>query len=51
MWTPMSVKEVSLHTGYSDPLVFSEAFKRKFGISPKEYRTYEDQLETRQKRP
>ena len=47
----MSVKEVSHHTGYSDPLVFSKAFKRKFGISPKEYRTYEDQLETRQKRP
>lgn len=49
--TAMSIKEVSHHAGYSDPLVFSKAFKRKFGISPKEYRTYEEQLETRQNRP
>lgn len=49
--TAMSVKEISHHIGYVDPLVFSKAFKRKFGISPKEYRKYEDKLETREKRP
>lgn len=47
----MSIKEISYHAGYVDPLVFSKAFKRKFGMSPKEYRKYEDKLETREKRP
>lgn len=49
--TSLSVKEVSHLVGYSDPLVFSKAFKRKFKISPREYRIYKDELELRDKRP
>lgn len=36
--TSMSVKEISNQVGYSDQLVFSKAFKKKFGMSPKTYR-------------
>lgn len=36
--TEMSVKEISILVGYKDQLVFSRAFKRKFGMSPKIYR-------------
>lgn len=49
--TSDSVKEISRRVGYVDPLVFSKAFKRKFGISPKQYRTYKEELEIREKRP
>lgn len=49
--TSLSVKEISHDTGYSDQLVFSRAFKKKFGISPKNYRTCDDKLIIRQKRP
>jgi len=43
----MPVKEVSVSVGYRDQLVFSKAFKKKFGMSPTSYRTYSDELETR----
>ncbi len=33
-----SVREVSQSVGYEDQFVFSKAFKKKFGISPKNYR-------------
>lgn len=49
--TAMSVKEVSNEVGYHDQLVFSKAFKKKFGMSPKNYRAYADELEMRKKRP
>jgi AraC-like DNA-binding protein len=32
-----SVKNVALLSGFSDPLYFSNAFKKAIGISPKEY--------------
>lgn len=32
-----SIAEVSLSVGYSDPLYFSRAFKKKYGISPSQY--------------
>lgn len=37
--TTMPVKEISKFVGYNDQLVFSKAFKKKFGLSPKSYRT------------
>lgn len=49
--TTMSIKEISNQVGYSDQLAFSKAFKNKFGMSPKSYRTYKDELETRKNRP
>jgi len=32
-----SVKNAALLSGFSDPLYFSSVFKRKIGVSPKEY--------------
>lgn len=40
----LSVKEIADNVGYADQLVFSKAFKRQFGVSPKNYRTYRDPL-------
>lgn len=49
------IKKISNQVGYRDSLVFSKAFKRKFGMSPKEYRinglSRGHILETREKRP
>ena len=45
--TTMPIKEISNHVGYKDQLAFSKIFKNKFGMSPKSYRTYKDELETR----
>lgn len=44
--TDMSVKEISNQVGYHDQLVFSKAFKRKFEMSPKSYRTNKDEAES-----
>lgn len=41
--TTMPIKEVSSGVGYSDQLVFSKAFKKKFGESPKGYRTHKNE--------
>lgn len=49
--TTMSIKEIANLIGYHDQLVFSKAFKKKFGLSPKNYRTYKDELEVRNSRP
>lgn len=49
--TTMSIKEIADQVGYNDQLTFSKAFKNKFGMSPKSYRTYKDELETRKSRP
>lgn len=48
--TTMTVKEISNQVGYHDQLVFSKAFKKKFGMSPKNYRTYKDEMEIRKNR-
>lgn len=42
--TDYSIKEISNMSGYPDQLVFSKAFKKKFNMSPKMYRTYRDSL-------
>ena len=39
--TSLSVKEITWQSGYSDQLVFSAAFKKRFGLSPTAYRTEE----------
>lgn len=49
--TTMTIKEISNHVGYRDQLVFSKAFKKKFGMSPKNYRAYKDEIEIRKSRP
>lgn len=36
--TNMSVGEIAMSCGYSDPLTFSRLFKKKIGISPRQYR-------------
>lgn len=38
--TPQTVKEIALQVGYSDPFVFSHAFKKNYGVSPSEYRMH-----------
>lgn len=43
--TPLSVSQVSDNVGYSDALAFSKAFKKKFGVSPKNYRTHIDTMD------
>lgn len=43
--TGMSVKEVSGRIGYDDQLTFSKAFKKKFGISPRDYRSHTDTMD------
>lgn len=45
--TTLSIKEISNQVGYHDQLVFSKAFKKKFGVSPKSYRTGRNTDETR----
>ena len=34
----MPVGEVARRCGYSDPLYFSKAFKKKYGVSPQQSR-------------
>lgn len=41
--TDISIESVALSCGYSDPLVFSKAFKAKNGITPSRYRKKEQQ--------
>lgn len=38
--TDLPIKEISAMTGYNDQNYFSRQFKAKFGISPKEYRSF-----------
>lgn len=49
--TDLAVKAVSQCVGYGDPLVFSKAFKKKMGLSPRAYRSHRTELEIREKRP
>ncbi len=35
--TTLNVSEIARQCGYNDPLYFSKLFKRKFGVSPKNY--------------
>lgn len=37
-YTRMKVKEISFHLGYSDPYYFTRDFKKKMGMSPRQYR-------------
>lgn len=36
--TDLSITEIALKTGFSDPLYFGQRFKKFFGVSPKQYR-------------
>lgn len=42
--TALSVKEVGNRVGYEDQLTFSKAFKKKFGLSPRNYKVHQDQI-------
>ena len=44
--TNQSIKEISNSIGYKDQLVFSKAFKKKFGMSPKNYRTPKEKIDS-----
>jgi len=35
--TDLSIKEIAYSSGFNDPKYFTRCFKRKFGMSPKEY--------------
>lgn len=37
-YTPIKIKEVSFRLGYSDPYYFTKDFKKKMGMSPRQYR-------------
>ncbi len=37
-YTKMKIKEISFHFGYSDPYYFTKDFKKKMGMSPRQYR-------------
>ena len=43
--TSLSVKEIANNVGYEDQLVFSKAFKKKFGMSPKNYKTHKEMID------
>lgn len=49
--TDQSIKEIARNTGYSDSLVFSKAFKKRFDVSPQNFRLYRQELELRDERP
>lgn len=36
--TELSIEEIALSCGYADPLAFSKMFKRKMGVTPRQYR-------------
>ena len=38
LYTDMSVKQIGLSVGYSDPHFFSRAFKKQVGLSPSDYK-------------
>ena len=40
----LPVTEVSSQVGYDDSLAFSKAFKKKFGLSPKNYRNHKETM-------
>ena len=42
--TVLSVKEIGNRVGYEDQLTFSKAFKKKFGLSPRNYKVHQDQI-------
>lgn len=39
-----TVREAASKVGYDDPLAFSKAFKKKFGVSPSTYRTQQETM-------
>ena len=43
--TSLSVKEISNSVGYDDQLIFPKKKKKKFGISPKNYKTHTDTVD------
>lgn len=45
MSTTLTVNEISSEVGYEDPLTFSKAFKKKFEMSPKNYRDRKEQMD------
>lgn len=44
-YSQISVKEVALYCGYTDPLYFCKAFKKRYGISPSEFQKQIEQMD------
>jgi len=42
--TPMPINAIAIDVGYMDSLAFSKVFKRKYGMSPSEYREVKPEL-------
>lgn len=43
--TSLSVKEIANQVGYDDQLVFSKAFKKKFEMSPKNFKIHKEKVD------
>jgi AraC family transcriptional regulator of arabinose operon len=43
--TNQSISDVSTNVGYDDALAFSKSFKKKFGLSPKNYRSQKEEMD------
>ena len=48
--TKSPVNVIALEVGYPDSLAFSKAFRKRFGLSPTEYRTYKPALRMHHKK-
>lgn len=48
--TSLSIKEIAYRAGFDDPLYFSAQFKKRFGVSPKEYRKHEECITEQRRR-
>ena len=45
VWKAIVTKCVLYRPIYEDQLVFSKAFKKKFGMSPKNYKTHKEMMD------
>jgi AraC-like DNA-binding protein len=46
----LSVKEIAYKAGFDDLLYFSAQFKKRYGLSPTEYRKHEERMADQKRR-